>query len=68
MADRRESNPKRQLGLETCPGCAGTGTEVVVHGDTSFSGDDACPGCKGSGKVSSKAGKAIRASQARYEY
>ena len=34
----------------TCEDCGGSGTETIVHGDTSFSGDDDCPTCDGTGK------------------
>lgn len=67
MADRRENNPNRKLKLEPCVGCAGTGTEAVVHGDTSFSGDDPCPHCSGSGKTSSKINKKLESWASQYE-
>lgn len=38
----------------SCEGCGGTGTETVVHGDTSFSGDDDCNFCGGSGRSDNK--------------
>lgn len=60
---RKDNNSKRAPKIDSgaflkdnsCEGCGGTGTEVVVHGDTSFSGDDNCNFCSGSGKSDNKA-------------
>lgn len=41
----------KQFSRIECEACGGSGAEVIVHGDTSFSGDDECPYCLGQGLV-----------------
>jgi hypothetical protein len=41
----------KQFARIECEACGGSGTEVIAHGDTSFSGDDDCLFCQGQGMV-----------------